>query len=65
VDGNAFMAWERLKNKCESSSSPVLAKMEKKEVLPMCFEENQDPEIIIKLSSMSCIICPLTTENGY
>ena len=46
VDGNAFMAWERLKNKFEPASTPSLVKMEKqfRQCAP---KKNQDPEIWI------------------
>jgi hypothetical protein len=33
VDGNVFIAWERLKNKFESVSAPSLVKMEKSSVI--------------------------------
>ena len=46
VDGNAFMAWERLKNKFEPVSAPSLVKMEK-QFRQCALKKNQDPEIWI------------------
>jgi gag-polypeptide of LTR copia-type len=44
VDGNAFMAWEQLKNKFEPLSAPSLVKMEKQ--FGQCaLKKGQDPEI--------------------
>jgi hypothetical protein len=39
VDGNEFMAWERLKNMFE----PVTAQEDGETVPPMCFEEQSRP----------------------
>jgi hypothetical protein len=38
ADGNASMAWERLKNKFEPSSGPSLVKLEKK-IPSVCIKE--------------------------
>jgi hypothetical protein len=44
VDGNVFMAWERLKNKFEPLSTPYLMKMEK-QFHQCALKKGQDPEI--------------------
>jgi hypothetical protein len=44
VDGNVFMAWERLKNKFEPLSAPSLVKLEK-QFHQCALNKNQDPEI--------------------
>jgi gag-polypeptide of LTR copia-type len=44
VDGNTFMAWERLKNKFEPLSAPYLVKMEK-QFRQCALKKGQDPEI--------------------
>jgi hypothetical protein len=44
VDGNAFMAWERLKNKFEPLSAPSFAKTEK-QFRQCALKKGQDPEI--------------------
>jgi hypothetical protein len=46
VDGNASMAWERLKNKFEPSSAPSLVKIEIK-FRHCSLNKGQDPEICI------------------
>ena len=46
VDGNEFMAWERLKNKFEPVSAPSLVKMER-HFCQCALMKNQDPEIWI------------------
>jgi hypothetical protein len=46
ADGNANMAWERLKNKFEPSSAPSLVKLEK--LFRQCsLKKGQDPDIWI------------------
>jgi gag-polypeptide of LTR copia-type/Zinc knuckle len=44
VDGNAFMAWEQLKNTFEPLSAPFLVKMEK-QFRQCALKKGQDPEI--------------------
>jgi hypothetical protein len=46
VDGNAFMAWERLKNKFEPVSAQSLVKMEN-QFRQCALKKNQDSEIWI------------------
>jgi hypothetical protein len=44
ADGNANMAWERLKNKFEPSSAPSLVKLEK-HFRECSLKKGQDPDI--------------------
>jgi tellurite resistance-related uncharacterized protein len=46
ADGNASMAWERLKNKFEPSSAPSLVKLEK-QFRQCSLKKGQDPDIWI------------------
>jgi hypothetical protein len=46
ADGNASMAWKRLKNKFEPSSAPSLVKLEK-EFRQCSLKKGQDPDIWI------------------
>jgi hypothetical protein len=46
VDSNAFMEWERLKNRFESVSAPSSVKMEK-QFCQCTLKRSQDPEIWI------------------
>jgi hypothetical protein len=46
ADGNANMAWERLKNKFEPSSAPSLVKLEK-QFRKCSLQKGQDPDIWI------------------
>jgi hypothetical protein len=46
ADGNASLAWERLKNKYEPQSAPSLVKMEK-QFRQSALKKGQDPDIWI------------------
>jgi len=46
VDGNASMAWERLRNKFEPQSAPSLVKMEK-QFRQCALKKSQDPDVWI------------------
>jgi hypothetical protein len=46
ADGNTSMAWERLRNKFEPSSTPLLVKLEK-QFRQCSLKKGQDPEIWI------------------
>jgi hypothetical protein len=46
ADGNASMAWERLKNKFEPQSAPSFVKMEK-QFTQCALKKDQDPDIWI------------------
>jgi hypothetical protein len=56
ADGNASMAWERLKNKFEPSSAPSLVKLET-QFRQCSSKEGQDPDIwITKLEDYRMIL---------
>ena len=44
IDGNAALAWERLRNKFEPISAPSMVKLEK-QFRQLALQKNQDPEV--------------------